>query len=85
MNLSRKISKYADIAHPAKEEEKNNALLLLELLVPIAKTYPSEKGQESISNGLQVLGGYGYTSEFILQQYYRDIRNMSLYEGTTGI
>ena len=85
ISLLLECSKYADIAHAAKEEEKNNALLLLELLVPIAKTYPSEKGQESISNGLQVLGGYGYTSEFILQQYYRDIRIMSLYEGTTGI
>lgn len=76
---------YADLAHEGEGEAKENAHLLLEILVPIAKTYPSEKGQEAISNGLQVLGGYGYTSEFILQQYYRDIRIMSLYEGTTGI
>ncbi|MCB0582942.1 MAG: acyl-CoA dehydrogenase, partial [Phaeodactylibacter sp.] len=59
--------------------------LLLELLVPIAKTYPTEKGREAVDNGLQVLGGYGYCSDFVLQQYLRDIRIMAIYEGTTGI
>ena len=68
---------------PPADREKNH--LLLELLTPVAKTYPSEMGQVSISNGLQVLGGYGFTEDFILQQYYRDIRITSLYEGTTGI
>ncbi|MFK7905665.1 MAG: acyl-CoA dehydrogenase, partial [Chitinophagales bacterium] len=34
---------------------------------------------------VQVLGGYGFCSEFVLQQYYRDIRIMAIYEGTTGI
>jgi butyryl-CoA dehydrogenase len=58
---------------------------LLELLTPIAKTYPSEMGLQSVSNGLQVLGGYGFCTDFILQQYYRDIRIFSIYEGTTGI
>ena len=66
---------------PAKERHH----LLLELLTPIAKTYPSEMGQVAISNGLQILGGYGFCMDFPLQQYYRDIRIMSLYEGTTGI
>jgi butyryl-CoA dehydrogenase len=42
-------------------------------------------GLQSVSNGLQVLGGYGYCTDFILQQYYRDIRIFSIYEGTTGI
>ena len=49
------------------------------------KTYPAEKGLESVSQGLQVLGGYGFCMDFILQQYYRDIRIISIYEGTTGI
>eukprot|EP00095_Tigriopus_kingsejongensis_P006379 maker-scaffold772_size99869-snap-gene-0.3 protein:Tk06379 transcript:maker-scaffold772_size99869-snap-gene-0.3-mRNA-1 annotation:"hypothetical protein" len=44
-----------------------------------------DKGRESINNGVQILGGYGYCSEFILQQYLRDIRIMAIYEGTTGI
>jgi butyryl-CoA dehydrogenase len=38
-----------------------------------------------VSNALQVLGGYGFTMDFDLQQYYRDIRIMSIYEGTSGI
>jgi butyryl-CoA dehydrogenase len=59
--------------------------LLLEILTPIVKTYPSETGITSVSNALQVLGGYGFTMDFDLQQYYRDIRITSIYEGTTGI
>lgn len=58
---------------------------MLEFLTPITKTYPSEKGKLAVDNGLQILGGYGFCADFILQQYYRDIRIMSIYEGTTGI
>jgi butyryl-CoA dehydrogenase len=42
-------------------------------------------GRTSINNGLQIFGGYGFTVDFPLEQYYRDIRIMALYEGTTGI
>ncbi|GGW21832.1 acyl-CoA dehydrogenase [Arenibacter certesii] len=59
--------------------------LLLEMITPIVKTYPSEAGAIAVSNGLQVLGGYGFCTDYILQQYYRDIRIFSIYEGTTGI
>lgn len=78
-------SKLVDFAEHGSGQEAEDAHDLLELLTPIAKTYPSEMGQVSVSNGLQVLGGYGFCSEFVLQQYYRDIRIMSIYEGTTGI
>ena len=67
------------------EEEKRNYNLLLELLTPIAKTYPAEKGIEATSNAVQILGGYGFCFDFMPQQYYRDIRIISIYEGTTGI
>lgn len=67
------------------KENNNHWNLLLEFLTPITKTYPSEKGKLAVDNGLQVLGGYGFCADFILQQYYRDIRIMSIYEGTTGI
>ncbi|MGB5654921.1 MAG: acyl-CoA dehydrogenase family protein, partial [Robiginitalea sp.] len=79
-------AKYQDLSqtHP-EESERKKYQYLLELLTPVAKTYPSEKGVEAVSNGVQVLGGYGYCSDFILQQYYRDIRIFSIYEGTTGI
>ncbi|MCB9298302.1 MAG: acyl-CoA dehydrogenase [Lewinellaceae bacterium] len=78
-------SKYHDLEMVTEGEEKKKNRLLLELLVPIAKTYPTEKGREAVDNGLQVLGGYGYCSDFVLQQYLRDIRIMAIYEGTTGI
>lgn len=78
-------SKCHDLMKVTEGEERNKNRLLLELLTPIAKTYPTEKGREAVDNGLQVLGGYGYCSDFVLQQYLRDIRIMAIYEGTTGI
>ena len=85
LSLTLQTSIYHDLAKVEEGEAKENYHLLLELLTPIAKTYPSEKGREAVDNGLQVLGGYGFCSDFILQQYYRDIRIMAIYEGTTGI
>ncbi|MEO1257518.1 MAG: acyl-CoA dehydrogenase [Bacteroidota bacterium] len=79
------VSMHQDMAHYGPEEERERNRNLLELLTPIAKTYPAEMGRESINNGLQVLGGYGFCTDFPLELYYRDIRIMSLYEGTTGI
>ncbi|MEP0132298.1 MAG: acyl-CoA dehydrogenase [Eudoraea sp.] len=79
-------SKYHDLSKTHTDpEERERYEQLLEMLTPIAKTYPSEMGLLSVSNGVQVLGGYGFCSDFILQQYYRDIRIFSIYEGTTGI
>jgi butyryl-CoA dehydrogenase len=54
-------------------------------MTPVVKTYPSEMGKTSVDNGVQVLGGYGFCSDYVLQQYLRDIRIFALYEGTTGI
>lgn len=85
LSLILQASHYLDCEELAKGSEKERYHLLLELLTPVAKTYPAEKGLESVSQGLQVLGGYGFCTDFILQQYYRDIRIISLYEGTTGI
>jgi len=79
-------SKYHDLSQTHSDpKERERYKNLLEMVTPIAKTYPSELGLISVSNGLQVLGGYGFCSDFILQQYYRDIRIFSIYEGTTGI
>ena len=86
LSLVMLASKYHDIVTTAKsKEEKEKYHLLLEMIIPIVKTYPSEAGAESVDNGLQVLGGYGFCTDFTLQQYYRDIRISALYEGTTGI
>ncbi len=81
-----KCYQYLDLekAHDDPSVQKRyNALL--ELLTPVAKTYGAEGGTLSVNNGLQVLGGYGYTEDFELEQMARDVRIMSLYEGTTGI
>lgn len=80
-----RCSRLLDVRHNEEGEVAEDAHDLLEWLTPIGKTYPSEMGITSVSTGLQVLGGAGFCSEFILQQYYRDIRIMSIYEGTTGI
>lgn len=66
-------------------EEKEKVEMLLDLLTPVAKSYPSEMGIVSVSQGLQILGGYGYCDEFPLEQYYRDVRIHPIHEGTTGI
>lgn len=85
LSLVMQTSYYVDQEHITEGEEKVRYNQLLELLTPITKTYPSEKGLEAVSTGLQILGGYGFCMDFILQQYYRDIRIISIYEGTTGI
>jgi len=86
MSLVLLAAKYYDLESTAKsKEEKIKYNTLLEMIIPVVKTYPSEAGAYSVNNGLQVLGGYGFCSDFILQQYYRDIRISSIYEGTTGI
>ncbi len=76
---------YYDLRHSTEGDESHRYWLLLELLTPVVKTYPSEAGKGAVDLGLQVLGGAGFCDEYILQLYYRDIRIMSIYEGTTGI
>jgi butyryl-CoA dehydrogenase len=85
LSLVNECLKYYDLEKVTEGKEKEKMYLLLEILTPIVKTYPSDAGIASVSNGLQVLGGYGFTMDFDLQQYYRDIRIMSIYEGTSGI
>ncbi len=76
---------YHDLEHVTEGEEKEKYNLLLELLTPVAKTYPSEMGILSTSAGLQCLGGYGYCEEFPLEQHYRDVRIHPIHEGSTGV
>lgn len=78
-------SKLADIAHVAEGETKERAQLLLDLLTPIAKSYPSEMCCLSTSAAVQILGGAGYTTDFPVEQYYREARIHPIHEGTTGI
>lgn len=83
--LGLQCCKYSDIKKAAEGGEKERAELLLDLLTPVAKTYPAEMGIAAVSQGLQCLGGYGYCDDFPLEQYYRDARIHPIHEGTTGI
>ncbi len=56
-----------------------------DLLLPLVKGYSSEKGYELLSLSLQTLGGSGYLKDYPLEQYIRDAKIDSIYEGTTGI
>ena len=78
-------SKYVDLKKVGSDEEKIKYALLLDLLTPVAKSYPSEMGILSISQGIQCLGGSGYCEDYPLEQYYRDARIHPIHEGTTGI
>ena len=85
LSLLMQSAKYADLAIVLTGEEKEKNELLLDLLTPVAKTYPSEMGVLSISQGVQCLGGSGYCDDYPLEQYYRDARIHPIHEGTTGI
>jgi alkylation response protein AidB-like acyl-CoA dehydrogenase len=85
LSLLLQCGKYADLRKVTEGEERDKYSRLLDLLTPVAKTYPSEMGVLSVSQGLQILGGYGYCDEFPLEQHYRDMRIHPIHEGTTGI
>ena len=85
LSLLIEAARLYDISQVAEDEEKENAFLLLDLLMPVAKSYPSEMGVQSVSQSLQTFGGYGFTEDFPVEQLYRDIRITPIYEGTTGI
>jgi butyryl-CoA dehydrogenase len=67
------------------DEERNERSLLLELLTPVVKSWPSQWCLEANSLAIQILGGYGYTREFPVEQYWRDNRLNMIHEGTHGI
>ena len=65
--------------------DRKRAHLLLELLTPIAKSWPSQWCLEANSLAIQVHGGYGYTRDYDVEQHYRDNRLNPIHEGTHGI
>jgi butyryl-CoA dehydrogenase len=78
-------ARLVDEAHTGDETSAKQAALLLEVLTPIAKSWPSEWCLEANSLAIQVLGGYGYTRDFPVEQYWRDNRLNMIHEGTHGI
>jgi butyryl-CoA dehydrogenase len=67
------------------EAERTRAHTLLEVLTPIAKSWPSQWGLAANDLAIQVHGGYGYTRDFPVEQFYRDNRLNPIHEGTVGI
>ncbi len=78
-------ARLVDEQHTGDAEPAREAALLLEVLTPIAKSWPSEWCLEANSLAIQVHGGYGYTRDFPVEQYWRDNRLNMIHEGTHGI
>ena len=69
----------------ARGERDEAAAALNDLLLPVVKGAGSERGYEQLAQSLQTLGGSGYLQEYPIEQYIRDSKIDSLYEGTTAI
>ncbi|PUE63245.1 acyl-CoA dehydrogenase [Limnohabitans sp. 2KL-17] len=78
-------ARLVDEQHTGSAEDADVARLLLEVLTPIAKSFPSEWCLEANSLAIQIHGGYGYTRDFPVEQYWRDNRLNMIHEGTHGI
>ena len=78
-------AKLVDEQHTGSVNAADEARLLLEVLTPIAKSWPSEWCLEANSLAIQIHGGYGYTRDFPVEQYWRDNRLNMIHEGTHGI
>lgn len=75
-----------DEQHTAESpDDRDRAKLLLDVLTPIAKSWPSQWGLAANDLAIQVHGGYGYTREYNVEQFYRDNRLNPIHEGTHGI
>jgi alkylation response protein AidB-like acyl-CoA dehydrogenase len=77
--------KVADRALSLDGEEAARSEKLLDFLTPVIKGTLTELAQESASHALQTFGGHGYIKENGVEQYVRDLRITTIYEGTTGI
>jgi alkylation response protein AidB-like acyl-CoA dehydrogenase len=67
------------------EKEKEKYSDLVELLIPIAKGYVTDRAYDVANLGMQIYGGYGYIKEYPQEQLVRDCRITQIYEGTNGI
>ena len=77
---------HEDIMHSSPDpEEVKEATAIVEILTPIVKAGISDAAWLVTAEAMQVYGGYGYCSEYPFQQYARDCKVLSIYEGTNGI
>lgn len=73
----------AETSADASERERYKGLI--EILTPVVKAYCSDRAFDVCTQAVQVYGGYGYTGEYPVEQYLRDCKITSIYEGTNGI
>ena len=85
MALALYCARLVDEQHTGDVESSATAGTLLEMLTPIAKSWPSEWALEANSLAIQIHGGYGYTRDFPVEQHWRDNRLNMIHEGTHGI
>ncbi len=86
MALGLYCSKLVDEQETAPDAaHRDRAALLLDVLTPIAKSWPSQWCLEANNLAIQVHGGYGYTRDYDVEQFYRDNRLNPIHEGTHGI
>ncbi len=85
LSLLLQCAQYADMARGGKQEIKEIYRLTLDLLTPVAKTFPSEKGDLTTASAIQIFGGAGYCKDHPVEQHYRDMKINTIHEGTTGI
>lgn len=79
-------ARLVDLANTAEsDDEREQATALLDILTPIAKSWPSQWCLAANDLAIQVHGGYGYTREYDVEQHYRDNRLNPIHEGTHGI
>jgi alkylation response protein AidB-like acyl-CoA dehydrogenase len=86
MALLMYCGKLVDLQDSAEsDDERDHVTLLLDMLTPVGKSWPSQWCLEANSLAIQVHGGYGYTREYDVEQHYRDNRLNPIHEGTHGI
>ena len=78
-------ARLVDEVHTGPEESRADAQLLLDVLTPIVKSWPSQWCLTACDLAIQVHGGYGYTRDYDVEQLYRDNRLNPIHEGTQGI
>ncbi len=80
-----KASYCLDMSRVTEGEERERYRSLIQVLTPICKAWPSDWSFRVTEWCLQVFGGYGYTKDYPAEQYLRDAKIASIYEGTNGI
>jgi alkylation response protein AidB-like acyl-CoA dehydrogenase len=78
-------ARLVDDERTGDDAQRERATWLLELLTPVVKSWPSQWCLEANSLAIQVHGGYGYTRDYDVEQFYRDNRLNPIHEGTHGI